>query len=89
MFYEINAQPTIFPKKFVSKMIGPPKDFSFDLYTYLIAKRQGVCIFRIETPVFPRKFGKSSWNSGLHSKIQLGHRIMKSAIQLKRNLKRK
>ena len=38
IMYDINAQPNIFNKSLLEKMKNPPKDFSFDLYVYYIAK---------------------------------------------------
>lgn len=36
--FDINAQPNLFHRSFLKKTPNPPKDFSFDLYYYYIAK---------------------------------------------------
>ena len=40
LIYDINAQPTIFPRKYYKSWINPPTDFSLDLYSYYLAKKK-------------------------------------------------
>ena len=40
--WDINAQPTIFPKNFFNEWSNPPKDFSLDLYAYYLAKKRNL-----------------------------------------------
>ncbi len=85
-FWDINAQPTIFPKSFLKKWENPPSDFSLDLYAYYLAKKFNFNIKRI--PVFfgLRKFGTSSWNYDWASKKKFILRTIKFTIDLKKTL---
>ena len=74
-FWDINAQPSIFPASFMKELINPPNDFSFDLYVYLIAKKNNFKIKRFIVNFEKRKFGKSKWNLNFSSKIKF---IMKN-----------
>jgi polyisoprenyl-phosphate glycosyltransferase len=51
--FDINAQPTIFHRSFFESWEKPPLDFSLDLYSYYLAKKQKLRIYKI--PVY---FGK-------------------------------
>ena len=62
LIYDINAQPTIFPKKFFNSWINPPKDFSLDLYSYYLAKKNNYKIKRINVYFHKRISGQSKWN---------------------------
>lgn len=84
--WDINAQPTIFPKNFFNEWSNPPKDFSLDLYAYYLAKKKKFIIYRF--PVFfgSRAFGTSSWNVGLKSKITFIKRTIQYSFKLKKSL---
>ena len=84
-FWDVNAQPTIFPKKFFDKWKNPPNDFSLDLYAYFLAKKFNLKIKRI--PVFfnTRKFGNSNWNYGIYSKFKFIIRTMKFTFKLRKD----
>lgn len=84
--WEINAQPTIFSKKFFLSWSDPPEDFSLDLYSYVMAKKNNLSIKRL-TVFFPERFyGNSSWNTGLTSKLALIQRTIKFSFQLKKRI---
>ena len=50
ILYDINAQPNVFRYDFMNLINEPPKEFSFDLYMYYIAKKKGYKIIRF--PVY-------------------------------------
>lgn len=83
--WEINAQPTLFPKEFFLKWQNPPKDFSLDLYAYYSAKRHNLEIKRMKVLFPPRIYGASSWNNGIASKIKLIKRTISYSLELKKN----
>ena len=84
--WEINAQPTIFSKKFFLSWSDPPEYFSLDLYSYVMAKKNNLSIKRL-TVFFPERFyGNSSWNTGLKSKLALIQRTIKFSFQLKKRI---
>ena len=85
LLYDINAQPNIFPRTFLSKLDNPPKDFSFDLYVLLVAKRSGMKVMRF--PVFfgERYAGISSWNISWKSKYEFIKRTILFSLSLRRS----
>lgn len=88
ILYDINAQPNLFHKSFLKNMKNPPLDFSFDLYSYYLAKRNGLKIVRFPV-LFPmRIYGKSKWNAGdFGSKYRFIKRTIKFTFKLKKNLR--
>ena len=85
--FEINAQPTVLNRKFLSSWENQPSDFSFDLYYLVMALRSRVAVSRIDVKFGARKFGHSSWNTGLKSKITLSRRTMNYSWELSKLLK--
>lgn len=85
--WDINAQPTIFHKNFFAKWHNPPHDFSLDLYALYMAKKFGLKVERFNV-LFPKRiYGKSSWNTGIASKIKLIKRTIKFSVALKKEYK--
>ncbi len=85
--YDINAQPNLFHRSLLDKMKDPPKDFSFDLYVYYLAKRSGYKVDKFEVNFGKRLHGESTWNTGFKSKIKFIKRTLEFSVKLKRNLK--
>jgi polyisoprenyl-phosphate glycosyltransferase len=87
LMYDINAQPNIFHRSFLGLMKDPPKDFSFDLYCYYLAKANGYSVKRF--PVFfgKRIYGESAWNTGIKARIKFINRTINFTFKLKRKLK--
>ncbi|CAN1484255.1 WcaA Glycosyltransferases involved in cell wall biogenesis [Candidatus Nanopelagicaceae bacterium] len=83
---EINAQPTIFRRKFYEMWVSPPNDFSLDLYVLLEASRKQLEIRRICVRFLPRQFGHSKWNLGIISRFKFIVRTCKYSINLRKIL---
>ena len=83
--YDINAQPTIFPRKYYKSWINPPTDFSLDLYSYYLAKKNNFKIKRISVNFDKRISGESKWNTSFISKIRFIYRTIKFSFKLKLN----
>ena len=83
LIYDVNAQPTIFPKKFFDSWINPPRDFSLDLYTYYLAKKNNYKIKRISVYFHKRISGQSKWNINFFSRIRFILRTIKYSFKLK------
>lgn len=81
--WDINAQPSFFPKQFFSTWHNPPHDCSLDLYVYYLAIKKKLIIKRI--PVF---FGKrlagEAHLKNLRSKIKFSIKIVLFSIKLKK-----
>lgn len=85
--YDINAQPTCIPKKFFNSWVNPPHDFSLDLYTYYMAIKCGLHMERVTVIQVERLEGKSSWNTGIGSRINQIKRTISYSRALKKELR--
>ena len=85
---DINAQPNLFHKSFLTHAPNPPKDFSFDLYFYYIAKKKGYAIIRFPVGFTERIYGHSHWNTGLASKWKFIKRTVDFTIKLRKKLRK-
>jgi glycosyltransferase involved in cell wall biosynthesis len=84
LLYDINAQPTVFPRNLLMDVNKLPDDFLFDLAVYLNAKNNKIHISRIRVFNKARIHGISSWNRGLISQFNLGFKILKGFKDLKK-----
>jgi glycosyltransferase involved in cell wall biosynthesis len=82
---DINGQPTIFSSSLLQKLEFAPNDFTFDLFVYVVAKKNGYKIRRIPVSIQERKYGQSSWNTGIWSALKLSRKILSSARKIKTN----
>jgi polyisoprenyl-phosphate glycosyltransferase len=87
--WDINAQPNVFHKSLLLLLKNPPKDFSFDLYTLYIAKKNNFSIVRIPVFFSQRLYGNSKWNTGIASKINFIKRTLTFSRALKSTLLQK
>ena len=85
LIYDVNGQPTIFPKRFFNSWINPPKDFSLDLYAYYLAKKNNYKIKRISVDFPKRVSGQSKWNLNFISRIRFILRTIRYSFKLKFN----
>lgn len=85
--WDINAQPTLFPKAFFATWRDPPHDFSLDLYAYYEAKRQRLKIARIPVTFGARAHGVSHWNVNWRAKLRFIARTVRYSIALRRALR--
>ena len=61
----------------------PPFDFSLDLYSLYLAKKNKYNVIRFDV-VFPERInGVSKWNTGLRSKIKFIKRTIDFSKQMK------
>ena len=85
VIYDINAQPTVFSKKFYQSWVNPPNDFSLDLYSYYLAIKKRYQVKRIKVKFASRIAGESKWNTGFTSKIKFILRTIKYSLKLASN----
>ena len=83
IIYDVNAQPTVFPKEFFQTWINPPRDFSLDLYSYYLAIKNKYKICRIKVNFLKRVSGESKWNNGFFSRIKFILRTVKYSLKLR------
>ncbi len=80
---EINAQPTLFKREFLADWSSPPKDFSLDLYAFIMARKHGLKVARFKVHFLPRTYGHSKWNFGLSSRLKFIGRTLNYAFMLR------
>lgn len=86
ILYDINAQPTLLHRSLYEVMIDLPNDFSIDLYSYVIAKKEGVEIYRLNVNFLRRSYGQSSWNSGFKSILKMSTRTILYSVNLRNKI---
>jgi glycosyltransferase involved in cell wall biosynthesis len=87
VLYDINAQPNLFHKSMLKSIANPPKDFSFDLYFYYMAKKLKYDVIRFPVKFGERIYGKSNWNTDFKGKLKFIRRTIDFTFKLKRQLK--
>lgn len=83
LLVDINAQPNIFPASFYKTWENPPKDFSLDLYSLYMAKKQGMKVVRFPVIFGKRMAGVSSWNIDWKSKVKFIKRTIAFSFRLR------
>jgi glycosyltransferase involved in cell wall biosynthesis len=81
--YEINAQPSIYPKSFLVEQINPPKDFSIDLFFHYMAKKNRLNEIRVKVEFVDRLIGVSTWKKGLLSIVMMGSRTLAASWKMR------
>ena len=84
---DINAQPKIFPRNFLTQIKEPPNDFSLDLYILLVAKIKNYKIIEHPLKIYERVAGEAKGGGSLLLKIKLTLRTLKYIFDLKKNKK--
>ena len=87
--FDINAQPTVFSRKFYNSLPTPPDDFSIDLFFYFHAVHQNLFLKRFSVHFGDRFAGSSSWNTGWISRIKFIKRTIQYSLKLKKELKKR
>jgi len=86
--WDINAQPTMFHRKFFLTWNSPPDDFSLDLYAYYMAKQSGLKIQRFPVLFGERAHGVSHWNISFASKYHFIKRTLVYSFELYSRMKK-
>lgn len=84
--WDINAQPTMFPRNLFESWRNPPHDFSLDLYAYYSAKAAGYAVSRFPVHFGERLHGTSHWNVNWSAKAKFIRRTLDFSFRLKREL---
>jgi glycosyltransferase involved in cell wall biosynthesis len=86
--FDINAQPTMFSRRFFETWGNPPDDFSLDLYAYYLARKAGMSIFRFPVLFAERAHGVSHWNVNWQAKRKFIRRTVDFSLKLRKELPR-
>ena len=85
--WDINAQPTMFSRRFFETWREPPHDFSLDLYAYYQARRTGRQVYRFPVNFGARVHGTSHWNINWAAKRKFILRTVDFSLRLRQSLK--
>ena len=83
---DINAQPKLFLRSFLSYVKDYPVDFSLDLYLLVIAKTNNYRIINHEVIMKKRLFGEAKGGGNFIGKLKLIKRTFTYIIELRRKL---
>lgn len=84
--WDINAQPTMFSRRFFESWTVPPDDFSLDLYAYYKAQSYGLKVYRFPVRFSERAHGVSHWNVNWTAKRKFIRRTVNFSLQLKKKI---
>jgi glycosyltransferase involved in cell wall biosynthesis len=84
--WDINAQPTMFPRSFYKTWQEPPHDFSLDLFAYYQAKIAKLDVKRFPVLFGERAHGVSHWNVDWAAKRKFIRRTIEFSLQLRRKV---
>lgn len=88
LLWDINAQPTVFPRSFFETWgDDAPSDFSLDLYAYYRARQAGFRVERFPVVFGERAHGSSHWNVDWQAKVKFIRRTMDFSFGLRRRLR--
>jgi glycosyltransferase involved in cell wall biosynthesis len=79
---DINAQPTMFSRRFFESWVDAPHDFSLDLYAYYTARKSGLEICRFPVKFGDRAHGVSHWNVNWKAKWKFIRRTVDYSLRL-------
>lgn len=83
VLFDIGAIPVLFSRSLLPIFELAPDDFAIELFTYLMARKNGYQIVRQKIHMEDRKSGQSSWNNGMKSKLLQSGRIIKASLQIR------
>ncbi len=84
--WDINAQPTMFSRRFFESWTAPPDDFSLDLYAYYQAQSYGLKVHRFPVRFGERAHGVSHWNVNWAARRKFIRRTVDFSLQLKKKI---
>jgi glycosyltransferase involved in cell wall biosynthesis len=84
--WDINAQPTMFSRRFFESWTNPPDDFSLDLYAYYQAQSYGLKVHRFPVRFGKRVHGVSHWNVNWAAKRKFISRTVEFSLELKKKI---
>ena len=86
LLWDINAQPTFFPRNFFDNWDSPPNDFSLDLFAYYQAKKSNLRVIRFPVLFGKRLHGHSHWNINFRSKWKFIKRTIQFSLTLRKRI---
>lgn len=87
-FYDINAQPKLFPNGFLKYFQHAPNGYYLDLFVVAKIKRTGIKIKEIPVTFEKRLYGVSSWKTSFMSRVRNIIRFFFACFEVRRLIKR-
>jgi hypothetical protein len=84
--WDINAQPTLFPRRLFEQWKNAPHDFALDLFAYYHAKRAGLELKRFAVHFAARAHGVSHWDVNWQAKLGFIRRTIDFSWRLRHEL---
>ena len=82
---DINAQPKIFSRQFLSLLKNPPNDFSLDVYLMAVAIQNQYKIIEYPVSWEQRIAGEAKGGGSIKAKIRITIQTLKCILNLKKN----
>ncbi|MEW5896149.1 MAG: glycosyltransferase family 2 protein [Nanoarchaeota archaeon] len=82
-FYEINAQPKVFPRRFLEKLNYIPLDFNLDFYFFYKAKKEKFKVIHMPVDYVDRRYGESKWAFSHLSKLKTVGKFIRYILALR------
>ena len=86
-FWDIAGQPNIFKTSSLKFLENAPDDHNFEFFVYIHFLINNGTFKRFDAPFNKRKFGKSSWDTGIMSKVKHSTSVLKYICFLRFNSK--
>ncbi len=83
VLFDVNAQPKVFHRSFLSLMVSAPDDFSLDLYWLYTAKKKGYTLSLLPVYFRQRMHGVSRWAFSLSSRLRTIWRTVRYIFHLR------
>ena len=81
--HDVMSMPVIIRADLIAEPSSLPDDFSIDIYTYILAKRNKQNVVHLPVYMKDREGGVSSWNTGLLSRIKQSIKMIKASLKIK------
>lgn len=81
--HDVMSMPVIIRRDLIADVSSLPDDFSIDIYTYILAKRNKQTVIHLPVYMKDREGGISSWNTGLASRIKQSIKMIRASLEIK------
>ena len=85
--HDINAQPKLFPRSFLTVLDNAPADFSLDLFFLYEAKKRGYTLLEQDVVFGKREHGEAKGGGTMKGKLKLIKRTLAYIFELRRRLR--
>lgn len=87
--HDVMSMPVILPREYVKDIENIPDDFSIDIYIYAKCLYNNLKIKHLPVKIVERKSGKSSWNTGIKSRIKQSKKMFDASKLVRKKLRKR